>query len=228
MAPHPHLIVAIDGPAGAGKSTVARGVAAHLGYLYIDTGAMYRAVALKALREQLALEDPAALADAAERADIRLETASGGTRVWLDGEEVTSQIRTPEVTAAASRVSAVPGVRQEMVRRQRQWGREGGVVMEGRDIGTVVFPDAQVKVFLSASPEERARRRAAELAASGSAAPPELVLRQMQERDQRDSSRAASPLTPAPDAVLLNTDRLSATEVVEQIVQLSWRRGGAA
>src|SRR5439155_104914 len=124
MSVHPRLIIAIDGPAGAGKSTAARGVAARLDYLYIDTGAMYRAVALKALRQQLTLDDSTAMAGAAEQADIRLETSALGTRVWLDDQEVTSQIRTPEVTAAASRISAVPGVREEMVRRQRRCGQE--------------------------------------------------------------------------------------------------------
>jgi cytidylate kinase len=227
MSPHPRLIIAIDGPAGAGKSTAARGVADRLGYLYIDTGAMYRAVALKALREQLSLDEPTALAAAAEQADIRLETSAAGTRVWLDDQEVTSQIRTPEVTAASSRISAVPGVREEMVRRQRRWGREGGVVMEGRDIGTVVFPEAQVKIFLSASPEERVRRRVAELAAAGTPISPEVVRQQMLERDERDSSRAASPLAPAADAVILNTDHLSADEGVEQIVQICRQRGAA-
>src|SRR5262245_28230662 len=145
MADRSRLIIAIDGPAGAGKSTVARAVAARLGYLYIDTGAMYRSVALKALREGLDLQDAEALTAAAEQTEVRLHTDGGATRVWLDGEEVTQEIRSPAVTEAASRVSTVSGVREEMVRQQRRCGQAGGVVMEGRDIGTVVFPHADLK-----------------------------------------------------------------------------------
>jgi CMP/dCMP kinase len=220
MENRPRLIIAIDGPAGAGKSTVTRAVAARLGYLYIDTGAMYRSVALKAIHENLDLDDPHALADAAARARIRLETPDGITRVWLDDREVTREIRTPAVTEAASRVSTVAAVREVMVARQREWGQSGGVVMEGRDIGSVVFPNAHVKVYLDASPEERARRRVAELASQGVAASLEEVAAQMRERDARDIQRSESPLTRAPDAVLINTDGLRPEVVVEQVLAL--------
>lgn len=226
--PSDRLIIAIDGPAGAGKSTVARQVAHRLGYQYLDTGAMYRAVALKALREQCSLADPNALALAADQAQIRLDTRDGSTRVWLDGEEVTREIRTPEVTEAASLVSAQPRVRQALVRQQRACGAAGGVVMEGRDIGTVVFPDADLKVFLDASPTERARRRVADLAAQGVSTTAEAVASQMAERDTRDSHRAASPLVRAPDAELLETDGITAEQVVERILELCRARGAGA
>ena len=225
MRPPPRLIIAIDGPAGAGKSTAARRVAQRLGCRYLDTGAMYRAVALKALREGLDLGDPEALSRAADAATIHLETENGGTRVWLDGAEVTGEIRAPAVSEAASRVSAVPGVRQAMVRQQRRWGEEGGVVMEGRDIGTVVFPDADVKLFLNASPAERARRRSAELSCQGIVVSAETVEHEMAARDARDTQRPASPLARAPDAVLLETDGLSPDEVVEQILEICRRKG---
>jgi cytidylate kinase len=226
--PSDRLIIAIDGPAGAGKSTVARQVAHRLGYLYLDTGAMYRAVALKALRQQLGLSDADALALAADQAQIRLETQDGATRVWLDGDEVTHDIRTPEVTEAASRVSAQPRVREALVKQQRACGAAGGVVMEGRDIGTVVFPDADLKIFLDASPDERTRRRVADLAAQGIPATAETVGRQMAERDTRDSHRAASPLVRAPDAVLIETDGITAEEVVQRIFDLCRARGAVA
>ena len=147
------------------------------------------------------------------------------TRVWLDGAEVTGEIRAPAVSEAASRVSAVPGVRQAMVRQQRRWGEEGGVVMEGRDIGTVVFPDADVKLFLNASPAERARRRSAELFCQGIVVSEETVEHEMAARDARDTQRQASPLARAPDAVLLETDGLSPDEVVEQILEICRRKG---
>jgi CMP/dCMP kinase len=214
------LTVAIDGPAGAGKSTVAREAARRLGYLYIDTGAMYRAMALKAKREAVSLDDAAALAALAARAEIRLEPGECGPRVFLDGEDVGEAIRSPEISALSSKVSAVPGVRQEMVRRQRAMGREGGVVMEGRDIGTVVFPEAEVKVFLDASPEERARRRLEDLRAQGIEEPLDAVLEAIRERDARDSRRAASPLRQAEDAVRIDTDDLSAEEVMRRLLAL--------
>lgn len=225
MRPAHRLIIAIDGPAGAGKSTAARRVAQRLGCRYLDTGAMYRAVALKALREGLDLGDPESLSRAADAATIHLETENGVTRVWLDGAEVTGEIRAPAVSAAASRVSAVPGVRQAMVRQQRRWGEEGSVVMEGRDIGTVVFPDADVKLFLNASPAERARRRSAELSCQGIVVSAETVEKEMAARDARDTQRPASPLSRAPDAVLLETDGLSPDEVVEQILEICRRKG---
>jgi CMP/dCMP kinase len=222
---HPPLIIAIDGPAGAGKSTAARRVAQLLHYLYLDTGAMYRAVALKALQEGISPADAAALARVAGEAQIRLTTQDGESRVWLDDKEVTRQIRSPEVTETASRVSTHPAVREALVKQQRRCAAAGGVVMEGRDIGTVVFPHADLKIFLNASPAERARRRVAELNAQGIAASLEAVSEQMAERDARDSGREASPLTCAPDAVLLDTDHLTIDEVVERILECCRARG---
>jgi cytidylate kinase len=222
---HPPLIIAIDGPAGAGKSTAARRVAQLLHYLYLDTGAMYRAVALKALQEGISSTDAAALARVAGEAKIRLTTQDGESHVWLDDNEVTRQIRSPEVTEAASLVSTHPAVREALVKQQRRCAAAGGVVMEGRDIGTVVFPHADLKIFLNASPAERARRRVAELNAQGIAASLEAVSVQMAERDARDSEREASPLTRAPDAVLLDTDHLTIDEVVERILECCRQRG---
>lgn len=224
------LTIAIDGPAGAGKSTVAREVARRLGYLYVDTGAMYRALALKAKRAGVSPDDDAGLVALAKATTIRLEAVSpdgtapeagsGAPRVFLDDEDVTEAIRTPEISALSSQISVVPGVRQQMVLRQQELGRGGGVVMEGRDIGTVVFPEAEVKLFLDASPAERARRRWRDLQARGVRVPLAEVEAEVQERDARDSGRAASPLRPAPDAVRLNTDGLSVDEVVEQVLAL--------
>jgi cytidylate kinase len=198
------MVVAIDGPAGAGKSTVARALARELGFTYLDSGAMYRAAALAVL------ERGGAASEAAERADIRL-----GERVVLDGRDVTADIRTPEVTEAASRVAANPGVRAALMRKQRELLSSGDWVAEGRDIGTVVAPDAPVKVFLTADAEERARRRAEEL--GGDVA---TVLRDQALRDAQDSTREHSPLRLAPGAVELDTTGLSVDEVVERIVAL--------
>jgi cytidylate kinase len=205
------LVIAIDGPAGSGKSTVARGVAEALGLDELDTGAMYRAVTLAALRRGLALEDGPAMAKVAR--DIELDVG----RVMLDGEDVTEAIRAADVSSVVSIVSAHPAVRAEMVRRQRAWidGRDGGVV-EGRDIGTVVFPDAPLKVFLTASEEERARRRTAEgsdESATGLAA-----------RDRLDSTRAASPLKPADDAVVIDSTGRSAADVIAEVVAMARER----
>jgi cytidylate kinase len=224
---HPPLIIAIDGPAGAGKSTAARRVAQRLHYLYLDTGAMYRAVALKALKEGISPADAAAMARVAAEAKIRLTTQDGEGQVWLDDTEVTQEIRSPAVTEAASRVSTHPAVREALVQQQRRCAADGGVVMEGRDIGTVVFPHADLKVFLSASPAERARRRATELNAQGVSVSLEVVSQQMAERDARDSEREASPLTRAADAVLLDTDHLTIDEVVEKILECCRQRGAA-
>jgi cytidylate kinase len=198
------MVVAIDGPAGAGKSTVARALAHELGFTYLDSGAMYRAAALAVL------ERGGAASEAAERADIRL-----GERVVLDGRDVTVDIRTPEVTEAASRVAANPGVRAALMRKQRELLSSGDWVAEGRDIGTVVAPDAPVKVFLTADAEERARRRAEEL--GGDVA---TVLRDQALRDAQDSTREHSPLRLAPGAVELDTTGLSVDEVVKRIVAL--------
>ena len=198
------LVVALDGPSGAGKSSAGRVLAARLGYTYIDTGAMYRALALKALRAGASLDAETDLLPLAQRARIELREG----QVHLDGEDVTAAIRSREVSAAASRVSVHPGVRREMVARQREMGRAGGVVLDGRDIGTAVFPDAEVKLYVDADPSVRARRRHAELRAAGEDVPLEAVEREVRERDWNDSHRADSPLTRAADAVLLDTTGL--------------------
>jgi cytidylate kinase len=197
-------VVAIDGPAGAGKSTVARKAAEALGFTYLDSGAMYRSVALAATRRGA---DPAAVAP-----DLKIEV---GDRVTVDGEDVTEAIRTPEVSEAASRAAANPAVREAMVAQQRRLLGHGNWVAEGRDIGTVVAPDADVKVFLTADPHERAGRRAAE-----SGADPKAVLAEQTLRDERDQDREHSPLRPAPGAVQIDTTGLSVDEVVGRIVEL--------
>ena len=198
------MVVAIDGPAGAGKSTVARALARALGFTYLDSGAMYRAAALAVL------ERGGAASEAAERADIRL-----GEQVLLDGRDVTDELRTPEVTEAASRVATNPKVRAALARKQRELLSSGDWVAEGRDIGTVVAPDAAVKVFLTAAADERARRRADELGADV-----QTVLRDQALRDAQDSTREHSPLEVAPGAVELDTTGLTVDEVVERIVEL--------
>jgi cytidylate kinase len=207
------IVIAIDGPAGAGKSTVARRIASRLGYTYIDTGAMYRAVALWALRQAVDLSDMHRLDQLAQAADIRFEAS--GERVFLNDEEVTDTIREPEVSAAASQVAAVPAVRRALVQKQRAMGGSVNVVMEGRDIGTVVFPDAKLKIYLDAEPRERVRRRAEETNGNS-----ESLAGQLTERDERDKTRAEAPLTQAPDAVYLDSTRLSLEAVEEEILRL--------
>ena len=207
------LMVAIDGPAGAGKSTVARHLALHFGLLNLETGAMYRAFALKALRVGLPLDESAALESLAAETSIRLEAGEEHNRVLLDGEDVTGLVRNQTVTDAASRVSVYPAIRAWMVRMQQQMGAEGGVVMEGRDIGTVVFPHAQVKIFLDAAPEVRGLRRYDQLGPAP-AVQPEEVIRDLRARDERDRNRADSPLKPAPDAILLDSTSMTLEEVV--------------
>jgi len=205
------MIVAIDGPAGAGKSTIARHLARHFGLLNLETGAMYRAFALKALRSAVALDDAKALEDLSRETEIRLEPGEEENLVLLDGEDVTGLIRNPTVTEAASRVSTFPAVRTWMVRLQQQVGERGGVVMEGRDIGTVVFPHAEVKIFLDAAPEVRGQRRYEQIGQKGATAvpPPEEILRDLRTRDERDRNRKDSPLKPAPDAVILDSTNMS-------------------
>jgi cytidylate kinase len=212
------VVVAIDGPAGAGKSTIARRVAEKLGLVYIDTGAMYRAVALWALRENVDLADAGRLEQLAQAA--RIEFAPGASTVLLNGVDVTEAIRSPGVSQAASKVSAVPEVRRALVAKQREIGARQGVVMEGRDIGSVVFPDAGVKVFLDADPAERTLRRARELEQQGETVQAEEVAEQIRERDQRDRTRAAAPLVQAPGALYLDTTRLTLDQVEAVILNL--------
>jgi cytidylate kinase len=210
------LIVAIDGPSGAGKGTVARAVAARLGYRHVDTGAMYRAVAWKARAEGIDLADENAVAALGERARFELEDG----RIAIDGHDVAAAIRTPEIDKAAAAVARHPAVRRVLVARQREYGAGGGIVMEGRDIGTVVFPDADVKIYLDASPEERARRRAADPAHSAHGVQIADVATALAERDRSDSTRAASPLAIAPDALLLDTTGMPLEQVIERVLEI--------
>jgi cytidylate kinase len=216
------LIIAIDGPVGSGKSTLARRVAELMGYIYIDTGAMYRALALKALRQGISFDanDGPLVALAQEtRIDLR---ASGGTqRVLLDQEDVTTAIRTPEVSQAASKIAVNAGVRHVLVAEQRRAGERGGVVMEGRDIGSVVFPDAQLKIFLTASPETRADRRWREHEQKGDAIDLQKTLDEIHERDRRDKERTTSPLVRAADAVIVDSTAMEPEEVARLVVMLA-------
>lgn len=214
------LVIAIDGPSGAGKGTVARALARRLGYRYVDTGAMYRAVAWKAQRDGLDLADEAAVAGLARRAAFDLEG-----RVAIDGHDVTEAIRTPEIDKAAAVVARLPGVRQALVDRQRRYGQTGGLVMEGRDIGTVVFPSADIKVYLDAAPGERARRRSLDPAhAAGRSAALDTVAQALEARDRSDRTRAVSPLTRADDAIYIDTTGVPADSVIAQVIALVEQR----
>jgi CMP/dCMP kinase len=210
------MVIAIDGPAGAGKSSVARGVAAALAFTYLDSGAMYRSVALAALQRGVDLEDPAAMGELAR--SLRIGVGNG--RVELDGSDVTDAIRSPDVTAASSRAAIHPGVREAMVERQRAMIDGGRYVAEGRDIGTVVSPDAPLKVYLTASDEERARRRASE-----SGQPLQAVLVSQRRRDSRDETRTHSALRAAEDAIQIDTTGMPLDDVVSRVVELARQKG---
>jgi cytidylate kinase len=210
------VVIAIDGPAGAGKSTIAKRLAARLGFTYIDTGAMYRAVALWAIRQNVSLDDMHRTEQLAIAADIDL--APG--RITLNGEDITDAIRIQVVSDGASKVAVIPGVRRAMVGKQRAIGERSSVVMEGRDIGTVVFPNAEVKIFLDANPRERLRRRLEEMRAKGGVVDEGELAALMKERDQRDSTRADAPLAQAPDAIYLDSTPLSLDQVEEAILKI--------
>jgi cytidylate kinase len=216
--PSGKLIIAIDGPAGAGKSTIASRLARKLGYVNLESGAMYRALALQAIEKDTSFDDEDALVSLAEGSHIRLEPTIGGNRTLLDSKDVSSRIRERDVTEAASRVSVHPKVRQWMVEHQRAMGANGGIVMEGRDIGTKVFPDADLKIFLDADPVVREERRMAQQKIKADVAA--SVAAELRERDRRDRTRAASPLVAAEDAVVINSTSMTEDEVLAQVDKL--------
>lgn len=221
------VVVAIDGPAGAGKSTVARELAAHLGYSFLDTGALYRAVALLARRRGVSWDDAAAAAELSRDLAIEFRLVGGENRIFVAGEDVSEAIRTAEISEGASRVSGHPEVREALLDLQRRLGRRGGVVAEGRDVGTVVFPDAEAKFFLTADPEVRARRRYDELAAAGRGADYAATREDMQRRDARDVGRSEAPLAQAPDAVRVDSTELALADVVARMLREVRAREGA-
>src|SRR6202050_2350229 len=215
------LIIAIDGPVGSGKSTLARRVAEMMGFVYVDTGAMYRAVALKALRREISFDAADALEALARETRIDLRAQDGRQQVFLDGEDVTVAIRTAEVAQAASKVAVIPGLRHVLVSEQRRAGQQGGVVMEGRDIGSVVFPDAGLKIFLTASPEVRAERRWREHEQKDDAIDLKTTLEEIRERDRRDLERTTSPLVRARDAVVVDSTAMEPEEAARLVVMLA-------
>ena len=223
------ISIALDGPAGSGKSTVARTVAVKFGYQYIDTGAMYRAITLKALKNKIPVDDESRLTELVANTTINFKYIGTGDqpqlRVIMDGVDVSEAIRSLEVTDNVSAVSAVAGVREALVKLQRSMAEEGGVVMDGRDIGTVVLPNAELKIFLTASVAERSKRRWLELKAKGVEVPLEELEQQIRKRDQFDSNRAVDPLRQAEDAILLDTTDLSISEVTDRIVELALAKG---
>jgi cytidylate kinase len=221
-SPQRKLIIAIDGPAGAGKSTIASRLARKLGYVNLESGAMYRALALKAIEWDASFDDEATLLKMAEESNITLERTIGSNRVLLNGKDISARIRERDVTEGASRVSVHPKVREWMVARQREMGIGGGVVMEGRDIGTQVFPDADLKIFLDADPVIREQRRLDQQRVKGASA--QAMAGELRERDRRDRTRAASPLVAAEDAVMIDSTNLSEDEVVDQIEKLTEQR----
>lgn len=225
--PQRELIIAIDGPSGAGKSTLSKLLAQRLGYLNIDTGAMYRAVALAACRQGIDVADEASLGHLARQVEIRFRRGPAGETVWLDGEDVSGSIRTPEISLLTSRVAACAAVRQAMVHLQRQMGAQGGVVLEGRDIGSVVFPAAEVKFFLSASARERGRRRYAELCAKGLQVELEQTIAEVEARDAADSGREHAPLVQPADAVVIDATTLGIEQVLVRMLALTLERRSA-
>ncbi len=212
------LVIAIDGPSGAGKSTTARRLAERLGYIYIDTGAMYRSIGWKAAQEKIDPADEQKLAELCSRTEVSIKRDNGDSRFLVDGVDVTGEIRTPEMGMMASAVSKSPAVRARLLTLQRELGSRGSVVMDGRDIGTVVFPDAEVKFYLDASAEERGKRRYLELKAKGMEVDQNRITREIRERDQQDSTRAVAPLKKADDAILIDSSSMSIEAVLDRML----------